>query len=154
MVTIQVRNVDKRAIDWDLLKHVGHKTLEHEGKSDKTDVTIVIDNDEQLRSLNNQYRDFDESTDVLSFSLNELDPQTGNCYLGDVIISFQKAQSQAVMKGYKVEDELSLLVVHGVLHLLGYDHNLEENKREMWLVQRQVLEIIGVKMVDKLIDDL
>jgi probable rRNA maturation factor len=63
--------------------------------------------------------------------------------LGDVVISYQQAQHQAANRQHSIEDELQLLVVHGILHLLGHDHAEEEEKRRMWTAQKQVLSNLG-----------
>ncbi len=95
-------------------------------------LSIVIDNNEKLRELNKQFRGIDAPTDVLSFPSGEIDPETGETYLGDIIISWEKVQSQALQQ--TIECEMRLMVVHGILHLLGYDHATDtEQKRNVGL---------------------
>jgi probable rRNA maturation factor len=79
----------------------------------------------------------------LSFLAGETDPETDLIYLGDVLISYQRAQVQAAAGGHPVEDELQLLVVHGVLHLLGFDHAEETEKAKMWAEQSKILSQLG-----------
>ncbi len=110
---------------------------------EEVDLTLVLTNDEEVHGLNHQYRGVDAPTDVLSFQLNELDADSGNVYLGDVIISLDRAVTQAQVKGYSLIDELYLLVVHGVLHLLGYDHADEAEMATMWKVQGEILAQLG-----------
>jgi probable rRNA maturation factor len=88
---------------------------------------------------------------VLSFPAGETDPDTGEYYLGDVVISFPRAQAQAQERGHSTAEELDLLVVHGVLHLLGYDHADVEERDRMWAVQQQVLNQLGreIKLADE-----
>ena len=121
-------------------------TLAHGGVSDG-EVTLVIANEELLHQLNRDYRDIDAPTDVLSFAAQEETegqdvfvsaPEAQN-YLGDVVISFSTAERQADAVGHSVADELCLLTVHGVLHLLGYDHASEEQEADMWARQSQIL---------------
>ena len=107
------------------------------------DLSIAIEGDDALQALNRQYRQIDAPTDVLSFESDETDPDTGNRYLGDIIISLPRAEAQAAAAGHTVEVELQLLVVHGVLHLLGHDHGEEEEKARMWAAQRAALDQLG-----------
>ncbi len=106
-------------------------------------LTILLTDDEQLRQWNRQFRQIDEPTDVLSFPDGDLDPDRGTIYLGDIAISFPRAAEQAAAAGHPVETELRLLVVHGVLHLLGYDHAEPEDERRMWAAQEEILKRIG-----------
>lgn len=122
-------------------------TLRHEGAT-TAEVTLVIASDELLQQLNRDYLGIDAPTDVLSFAAQEdsedndplfvTAPEAEN-YLGDVIISYPMAERQALAAGHPVHDELCLLVVHGVLHLLGYDHATEEEEAAMWAAQDEVL---------------
>lgn len=118
-------------------------TLQTANAEPECDLTVVISNDAQLQELNRQYLDIDAPTDVLSFQADELDPETGRRYLGDVIISYPRAQAQAEIGGHAVPDELQLLVVHGVLHLLGHDHGAEAEKVKMWALQAEALTRLG-----------
>jgi probable rRNA maturation factor len=112
------------------------------------DLSIVIDDDDRLHELNKQFLDIDAPTDVLSFPSGEEepDPETGRIYLGDVIISYPRAADQAGTAGHPVMAEIQLLVVHGVLHLLGYDHGEPEEKAEMWAAQAKILDTLGVQI--------
>ncbi len=109
------------------------------------DLTVVLTDDAQLRKLNRQYLDVDAPTDVLSFASGEADPDTGATYLGDVVLSVPQAQIQATAAGHALEAEVQLLVVHGVLHLLGYDHAEPESKGRMWLAQAAALKQLGLE---------
>lgn len=107
-------------------------------------VTLVITDDDGIRELNRDFLEIDEPTDVLAFAAQEDSgpfvsaPEAGN-YLGDVIISFPRAKTQAEEMGHPVELEINLLIVHGVLHLLGYDHSTEGEKAIMWAEQDTIL---------------
>jgi probable rRNA maturation factor len=117
--------------------------LEHEEQVG--DVTLVITDDEGIRELNRDFLDRDAATDVLAFAAQEqagdfvTAPEAG-AYLGDVIVSYPRAVAQAEELGHPVGLELDLLVVHGVLHLLGYDHATEEEKAIMWVRQDAILK--------------
>jgi len=103
------------------------------------ELTVVLTDDAQVHELNLQYRQVDAPTDVLSFPAGETDPDSGNLYLGDIVISIPRARAQAEAEGHSLEAELRLLVVHGVLHLLGYDHADEQEKKAMWAAQTEIL---------------
>lgn len=111
------------------------------------DLTIVLTDDRQLHELNLDYLDVDAPTDVLSFPASELDPETGVLYLGDIAISVPRAAQQAESAGHSLEAEVQLLVVHGTLHLLGYDHSTDEEKAVMWAEQAKVLERLGLSRI-------
>ena len=115
--------------------------------SPEADITIVLTDDAQLHELNREFLGVDAPTDVLSFPASESDPETGAAYLGDILISIPRAAQQAQAAGHPVEAEVQLLVVHGVLHLLGYDHAEAEEKTLMWNEQAKVLERLGLAYV-------
>lgn len=139
MIHIEIADELETTIDLDLVEDAARETLQYEHAPEEADVTIVLTGDEQVKELNRQYLDIDDTTDVLSFPADFIDPDTTHTYLGDVIISYPKAKAQAESGGHSLENELKLLVVHGLLHLLGYDHVDEEEKAEMWAVQTEIL---------------
>ena len=114
-------HLEPQPIKSKLLKDAAHAALKHQS-SDGGDITILLTDDAQLHELNRDYLGIDRPTDVLSFPASETDPETGDRYLGDIIISVGRAQAQASAAGHPLEAEAQLLVVHGVLHLLGHDH--------------------------------
>lgn len=116
--------------------------------SASSDITIVLTDDAQLHELNRDYLGVDAPTDVLSFPASELDPETGSTYLGDILISIPRAAQQAQAAGHPIEAEVQLLVVHGVLHLLGYDHAEADEKARMWAEQSKVLERLGLVYIN------
>lgn len=126
-------------VDSKVLLRVTEETLRKSGVHWKTELTIVLTDDSEIQSLNRQFREIDSPTDVLSFPAEVTDPDTGNLYLGDVVISYPRAESQAQQGDHTIAAELKLLVVHGVLHLLGYDHITSEDKAHMWKAQTEIL---------------
>ena len=111
------------------------------------DFTLTFVEPESIRELNRNYRDVDSVTDVLSFeSDGEYDPETGLEYLGDIVICLDQAQKQADKSGHLLKDEIGLLEIHGLLHLLGYDHLDEDQRSEMWKYQDMYLEKCGIKL--------
>jgi probable rRNA maturation factor len=126
----------------DLIERAARAALSHEVVDG--DLTIVLSDDTQLRELNRAYLGVDEPTDVLSFPASETDPETGARYLGDILISVPRADAQARRAGHPLEAEVQLLVAHGVLHLLGYDHAEPDEKSKMWRAQAEILESIDL----------
>ena len=104
------------------------------------EVTVVLTGDEEVADLNQKFRGVEGPTDVLSFEVGGEDV-TGELatYLGDVVISVDRARAQAEEAGHSVQAEIALLVAHGVLHLLGYDHVEEAEEREMWALQEAAM---------------
>ena len=118
-------------------------TLVHQSIEREAVLTILISDDEQLRELNANYRGEDKPTDVLSFEDGSHWPD-GRLYLGDIAISLDTAEHQANSGGHAINDELALLTVHGVLHLLGHDHLETDEKERMWQAQGEILGSFGV----------
>ena len=131
--------------DLSFLERAGLEALRQTG-SGTADLTIVIGDDTQLHALNRQFLGVDAPTDVLSFPVDDTDPDSGERYLGDILISYPRAAAQAASAGHVVQEELQLLVVHGVLHLLGLDHAAPEEKTRMWEIQAQVLKSLGSRL--------
>ena len=131
-------------MDIRLIEEAALNSLRHQSAGEGADLSVVITNDEELRSLNRQFRDVDAPTDVLSFPADFIDPENENTYLGDVIISFPRAADQAAARDHAVMAELQLLVVHGILHLLGHDHAECDEKTRMWTAQKEILGWLGL----------
>lgn len=120
------------------------KVFSHLGIKDNyvTDVTIV--NNGEIHKINRDYRKVDRPTDVISFAFfddkNEIKPADGSpISLGAIVISYEKAEEQAEEYGHSLEREMSFLFVHGMLHLLGYDHMDEEHEKIMFRLQDEIL---------------
>ena len=111
------------------------------------DFSLIFVEPDEIKELNRTYRQVDSVTDVLSFEYgDEIDPDTGREYLGDIIICAEQAKKQAEMSGHSVMDEICLLEIHGLLHLLGYDHMEDEQKEEMWKYQNMYLEKFRINL--------
>jgi probable rRNA maturation factor len=139
MINLQIDDGLTLPVPASLLKKAALETFRHEGVPQNTDITLVLSVDETLQRLNLEFMGIDAPTDVLSFPADFIDPDTKRRYLGDVVISLPRAQAQAPENGQSVQDELLLLVVHGVLHLLGHDHGEPGEKERMWAAQSAVL---------------
>lgn len=109
-------------------------------------VTLLLTEDLRMTQLNQQFRGIEGTTDVLSFPAGEEFPVVADAvpYLGDIAISIPTADRQAQARGHDLAAELQLLVVHGVLHLLGYNHLEVEDKVQMWSIQDGVLTSLGL----------
>ena len=132
----------------ELLERAAQAALEHESQLLDSDLSIILTNDARLHELNLNYLGIDAPTDVLSFPASETDPETGTRYVGDILISIPRAQTQADAAGHPLEAEVQLLVVHGVLHLLGHDHAEPEGKSRMWIAQAEILERLGLGHIE------
>lgn len=116
---------------------------------DTAEVSVTLTNNEHIREINRNYRNKDAATDVISFALNEgeepeiIDGPEINM-LGDIIISIERAMEQAEEYGHSLERELAFLTVHGMMHLLGYDHIEEEDRIEMRKEEEYVLGHLGI----------
>lgn len=119
----------------------------HTVSSDST-LSIVIATDDFVQSLNSQFRGIDAPTDVLSFPADPLpiDIEGEPPYLGDLVIAFPYAAVQAKHAGHALNDSLALLVVHGTLHLLGYDHDTSVNRAAMWASQEAALRALAIPL--------
>lgn len=126
------------------IEAVARAVLIAESVPEGVDLSVVVTTDKEIHALNQQYRGIDAPTDVLAFADDAPDDRFVDApdqarYLGDVILSLPRAQAQAAERGYDVWQEIRLLVVHGVLHLLGYDHATEEEREAMWRKQDTIL---------------
>jgi probable rRNA maturation factor len=138
----------RNAVDGEWLRGVAGRVLAAEDVA-RVEVGIVVTGDAAIRELNRRFRDEDAPTDVLSFALNEGKdefplPPGETTRLGEVIISLPTARRQAKQAGHSLEREMALLLVHGLLHLLGYDHAVEAEKRRMRSRESALLASEGV----------
>lgn len=129
------------------LRAAAAEALQQAGVQD-AELTLILTGNSHIQELNRQYREQDQITDVLAFPYGEPDPDSGLNYLGDVVISLPQARSQAQQAGHDLKAELSLLAVHGVLHLLGHDHADAAAKEEMWARQSRALAALGFDIED------
>jgi len=112
------------------------------------EVSVLLTDDQYIRDLNRQYRAIDAPTDVLSFAMNggdepDIIDDPSGLLLGDIVISLETAASQAQDFGHSMERELAFLTVHGMLHLLGFDHEQEEDRIKMRKEEESILSCLG-----------
>lgn len=123
-----------------VLTRAARSALEHAG-APAGSMAIRVVGDAAIRKLNRDFLGHDYATDVLSFPADPL--PDGGRYFGDLALSLPRARAQAQAGGHALEDELRLLTVHGVLHLLGHDHDTPAHQRRMWRAQATILVALG-----------
>ena len=162
-MTIEISYESKMKLDIpyeDIINRMVLASLDFENCPYEAEVSVTIVDDEEIRSINSEYRGIDKSTDVLSFPFNEFtisghfddieenidafNPETGELLLGDIILSTEHIVEQAKEYGHSETRELAFLVVHSMLHLMGYDHMNEEDRIIMEEKQRKILELEGI----------
>jgi probable rRNA maturation factor len=139
-LSVEILNEQKETIPqavYPLIEGLLNKAAEKE-QIVQGEVTVTLVDNVRIQQLNEQFRQLNKPTDVLSFPMDEDD------LLGDIIISIPKAQQQAKDYGHSLEREIGFLVVHGFLHLIGYDHQTAEEERDMFLRQEVVLDEYGL----------
>ena len=143
-------NNTKEEVNYKLIENVISEALKYEGVSDNTEISVTIVDNEEIRKINNKYRNIDRATDVLSFPLIDFDnedlPNDGSkIYLGDIIISIERAKEQANEYSHSLDREVGFLNAHSMLHLLGYDHMVPEEEKVMFAKQEEILSNLGLK---------
>jgi len=123
-------------------------TLNHLHIEDDIEMSCVLVDDQKIHEMNREYRNIDRSTDVISFALEDNDqfyvegmPRS----IGDIFISVDHAISQAQEYGHSLRREMCFLFTHGLLHLLGYDHMEEEDEKEMFTLQKEILNSLHIE---------
>ncbi len=148
-------------IDWDfdylkLYESVADAALDAEGCPYECSVSLLITDDENIRAINKENRDIDSATDVLSFPMIEFDapadfssviesdlsfdPYSGELLLGDIVLSKDRIEAQAKEYGHDIQREYAFLIVHSMLHLCGYDHMEEDDRKLMEERQRIIMQ--------------
>jgi len=138
----------KDCLDEERARKIVHDILKAEGVAPPLEISLVFTDSETVQKLNRDYRGVDAPTDVLAFyMLTEKEtspsfvlPPDGVTRLGEVIISYPQAVKQANEQGHSVDKELALLIIHGVLHLLGYDHEKSEEETKIRAREKELLE--------------
>jgi probable rRNA maturation factor len=122
------------------------KTLKHLSLNFDPYISVTIVDNDYIHEINRTYRHKDAPTDVISFAFMDDNPERDNLFhsgkmvvLGEIYISYQKAEQQAKEYGHSLERELKFLFVHGLLHLLGYDHMNEKDEKIMFALQDEIL---------------
>lgn len=147
-VDVRIPSALRGRVDRQRLRRAALAALAFGGKECNIQLTIVLADDAQMTDLNRNFRGRDATTDVLAFESDDemasLEGE-GPRYLGDVIISHQQALEQAGDLGHDLQRELEILIVHGVLHLLGFDDETPQARDSMWKAQESVLAGLEAK---------
>lgn len=132
--------------DYSYLNEVTEETLTHE-KVENAIFSIIFVDEDEIQNLNREYRKIDRVTDVISFAFedNETFITEDMRILGDIYICIPRMMEQATSYGHSKKRELSFLCVHGLLHLLGYDHMEKEEEKEMFDLQEVILDACGIR---------
>ena len=127
-----------------LVKKAAAAALRAEGVDEPCEIGVTLTNDEGIHAINREQRGVDRPTDVLSFPIDEMDYDTNHRYLGDMVLSLERAEAQGEEYGGGFEHEAQYLTVHSVLHLLGYDHLDEgEEKAKMRAREKAIMKELG-----------
>lgn len=146
MISAIIRKPFITKIDRRLCIQTAKTTISHLFPDKEIELSILICSDLEIAELNRKYRTIDRPTDVLSFGSEEILPETGIIYLGDVVISYETAAQQAEAAGHPISTEVMILLIHGILHLSGYNHDAEIKKREMWKKQFEIHRMLGISV--------
>ena len=143
----------------DIVRQMVVAALDYENCPYEAEVSVTVVDDKEIQKINKTYRNIDKATDVLSFPMYEYEkaadfdnlddsafnPESGELLLGDIVISAEKVTAQAKEYGHSKEREFAFLLVHSMLHLLGYDHMEEEERLVMESKQKEILELNDYK---------
>ncbi|MDD6208821.1 MAG: rRNA maturation RNase YbeY [Clostridiales bacterium] len=160
-IIIEKETKDELGFDYeDVIKKVIDSALDYCNCPYEPEVSVLLTDDDEIHRLNREFRGIDRTTDVLSFPmityqkagdfslLEEMEdcfhPETGELLLGDIAISVQRAREQAKEYGHSLLREIAFLTAHSMLHLFGYDHMEESERKEMEDKQRDILDRIGI----------
>jgi len=151
-MNLLTKNFTKQKLNQKYLSEIAEKILEVAGFKKPVEISLVIIGEKRIRTLNKKYRGIDKVTDVLSFgndavnktaknkTVKFVDSPDGVFHLGEVFICYSQAVKQAKQKKHSVKKELTILLIHGILHLLGYEHKGDYARSEMKIKEMEVLE--------------
>ena len=145
MFEIQIRNLQRRQVNKRFLRKIISQTLKSESASEDKEVSLALVSNKEISKLNERFRGARRITDVLAFPLGGEFVSTKNL-LGEVVISVDKAEEQARRERHSLKNELALLTVHGVLHLLDYTDEEKEKKEIMRDKEGQILHSLGIEV--------
>ncbi len=146
----------------EIIRQVVEAAIAQEGCPYEAEVSVTLTSGEEVRRLNREFRGVDQTTDVLSFPMSEykepadfdfleedaaadcFNPETGELLLGDIVLSVEKIKEQAREYGHSLKRELAFLTAHSMLHLMGYDHMEEEERKLMEERQRLLMEALDI----------
>lgn len=137
-------------VNKELIEKVISESLKYENISDNCEVSVTIVDNEDIHQINLKHRGIDRATDVLSFPLIDFKKESlptygSKIYLGDIIISIERAIEQANEYGHSIDREVGFLTAHSMLHLLGYDHMVENEEKVMFKKQEEILNNLNLR---------
>ena len=150
-MTLLIKNFTNQKLNQKYLDKITEKTLENVKFKKLVEISLVVIGEKRIRSLNKKYRGIDKVTDVLSFgndAVNKIvknktvkfvNPPDGVARLGEVFICYPQVAKQAKRKKHSVKKEMTILLIHGILHLLGYEHKGDYEKSEMKIKEMEIL---------------
>ena len=163
-MTVTIENETARVIPFEyehVIRSVIEEALNYEACPFDAEVSVVITDNAGIREINREYRGIDAATDVLSFPMAEypapadfsafqddpdlFDPDTGELILGDIMISLERAETQAEEYGHSLKREIAFLTAHSMLHLMGYDHIHDDERIRMEERQEEILSNLGIR---------
>ncbi|MDN6162253.1 MAG: rRNA maturation RNase YbeY [Atopostipes sp.] len=154
MVSDETKSLKEKNLD--LIEEIIIASAEELELDDNFELSITIVDNQKIKEMNKEYRSIDQVTDVISFALEDNDKTDFDIFfkeidnplprlLGDIFISIDKAKEQALEYGHSFERELGFLLVHGFLHLNGYDHQTKAEEKEMFQLQEKILKEYGLE---------
>ncbi|MCK5084407.1 MAG: rRNA maturation RNase YbeY [Candidatus Pacebacteria bacterium] len=149
-MTLLIKNFTKNKLNPKHLNKIAEKTLEVAKFKKPTEISLVIVGEKRIRLLNKKFRGIDMITDVLSFGDEEvksgsakfISPPNKIIYLGEIFICYSQARKQAREKKHSTKKEIAVLFIHGILHLVGYDHKGSYEDSEMKDIERKILSFL------------
>ncbi len=145
MIKLDLPAKYRKIIDISLVENISSLVL-HSLSDEEFIISLSFTNNKIIQQLNYKYRGIDKPTDVLSFDMNEKFPTEKMTFLGDIVISVEQAIIQAKTNNVPLNAEISLLLIHGILHLFGYDHDINKNKERMWKIQNELFLKSGISI--------
>lgn len=149
-LSVQIDPQFEGKVDTKRLGDVASQALCTEGLDQSATVGLLITNDQTIQAFNLRYRGQNSATDVLAFGFDNeghgfVSPPGQPRHLGDLVLSYPRAEAQAAEHHLPLQEELERLLVHGLLHLLGYQDYQEQERREMWTRQEAILKSMGAR---------
>jgi probable rRNA maturation factor len=146
MISIIVRKPYLKHVNKHQLITTAELALNYLRCGDPVDLAILICSNEEISRINFNYRNIYQATDVLSFESFEVNPDSGSYHLGDIVISYDFVIEHSHRFSHDASVELFVLLIHGILHLCGFDHASENDKKEMWTKQYEIHRLLNISV--------
>jgi probable rRNA maturation factor len=145
VISISVKKPFVVKVDKQALINAANITINILFREKPVNLSILVCSDELITQYNSMYRGLESPTDVLSFDSDLIDPDSNALHLGDIVLSYETAGRQANEACHSTTEELIILLIHGILHLAGYNHDDLSSKEKMWIKQFQIHETLGIE---------